>query len=174
VNNSTWRLVVVVAALLTVGATGFALGAGLASEPVSVARPATSVAATSTTSAGTSTSTAPPAVDAGGQTSSAPPSIAISTVAATPAGSALPGERVEITISNFAFVSADVSVPAGTTVVFVNEDEAVHNVLSDDGQLQSPDLERGGTYEVTLGQPGTIAYICNIHQFMRGTITVTP
>jgi len=173
VNNSTWRLVVVVAALLTVGATGFALGAGLASEPVSVSRPATSVAATSTTSAGTSTSTAPPALDADGQTS-APPSIAISTVAATPAGSALTGERVEITISNFAFVSADVSVPAGTTVVFVNEDEAVHNVLSDDGQLQSPDLERGGTYEVTLGQPGTIAYICNIHQFMQGTITVTP
>jgi len=172
VNNSTWRLVVVVAALLTVGATGFALGAGLASEPVSVSQPATSVAATSTTSASTSTSTAPPAVDADGQTS-APPSIAIS-VAATPAGSALTGELVEITISNFAFVSADVSVPAGTTVVFVNEDEAVHNVLSDDGQLQSPDLERGGTYEVTLGQPGTIAYICNIHQFMQGTITVTP
>lgn len=168
-NNSAWRLVVAVAALLTVGATSFALGAGLASEPVSVSRPAATVAATSTTSA----STAPPAVDADGQTS-APPSIPTSAAGAIAAGSIPTGERVEITISNFAFVAADVSVPAGSTVVFVNEDEAVHNVLSEDGQLQSPDLARGDTYEVTLSQPGTIAYICNIHQFMQGTITVTP
>lgn len=168
-NNSTWRLVVAVAALLTVGATGFALGAGLASEPVSVSRPAP----TSTTSADTSASTAPPAVDADGQTS-APPSISTSIAPASSAGSALAGERVEITISNFAFVAADVSVAAGTTVVFVNQDAAVHSVLSDDGQLQSPDLERGDTYEVTLTQAGTIAYICNIHQYMQGTITVTP
>ena len=141
-SNSTWRLVVAVAALLTVGAAGFALGAGLASEPVSVSRPAATVAAASTTPAGTSASTAPPAVDADGQTS-APPSIPTSTAPASAADSAVAGERVEITISNFAFVPADVSVFAGTTVVFVNEDDAVHNVLSDDVQLQSPDLERG-------------------------------
>ncbi len=118
----------------------------------------------------TSPPTTPPAV--GGEIQPSPTSVPTSPVAPA-AGSQPAAERIEISISNFAFGPADVSVAAGTTVVFVNEDDAVHNVLSEDGQLQSPDLAKGETYEVTLDQPGTIGYICNIHQFMRGTITVT-
>lgn len=181
-TNSTWRLVVAIAALLTVGTAGFALGAGLASEPVSVPTPAT-VATVASTAPVVSVPmpTDPSSTGGNGQVATSPPSstgasaaadVAAATTASA-AGSQPATDLTEIAISNFAFTPGDISVAAGTTVVFVNEDEAVHNVLSEDGQLQAPDLNHGDTYEVTLDQPGAIAYICNIHQFMNATITVT-
>lgn len=178
-TNTTWRLVVAIAALVTVGGAGFALGAGLASEPVSA--PANPVAAVTTAVAEMPATSvdggATPSSAAGPVTTVAEGSPASATTG-SPVATSGPsvteaGDRVEVTIDNFAFSPSELSVPAGTTVVFINEDDVVHNVLSEDGQLQSPDLGAGDSYEVTLDQPGTIPYICNIHQYMRGTVTVT-
>lgn len=105
-----------------------------------------------------------------GESSAAAPSSALSSIPGVTESEA--GDRVEIAIDNFAFSLAELSVPAGTTIVFTNEDDVVH-VLSEGGQLQSPDLAAGDSYEVTLDQPGTIPYICNIHQYMRVSIRVT-
>lgn len=176
-TDSRWRLVAIIAALLTVGCAGFALGAGLASEPRSAPASAATPeipesspldgAATTPAATDSSADRDTTAASAGSEGPAAP------TVAVPGTGESAGAERVEIAIVDFAFSPAELSVAAGTTVVFVNEDDAVHNVLSEDGQLQSPDLAKGDTYEVTLEQSGEIPYICNIHQFMRGTITVT-
>jgi plastocyanin len=79
-----------------------------------------------------------------------------------------------IKIVDFAFDPVELSVAAGSVVTWTNDDAAVHNVDSGDGVIASPDLEQDGAYEVTLDQPGTIEYQCNIHEYMKGSITVTP
>ena len=60
-------------------------------------------------------------------------------------------------------------------MTFTNDHQVVHNIRSVDGSsMSSPDLAQGDTYSVTLDEPGTVDYICGIHDFMQGSITVTP
>ena len=81
---------------------------------------------------------------------------------------------VGISIKNFSFNPAAVSVPVGTTVVWTNEetDGSVHSVSSDTG-LFSQDLEAGQQFSWTFDQPGSFSFHCRFHTFMTGTITVT-
>jgi plastocyanin len=78
-----------------------------------------------------------------------------------------------ITIVDFTFTPADAVVPAGTTIVFTNEDSFAHSVVPDGEAFSpSPTLEHGDSYRVTLDEPGTYPYSCGIHPRMTGTITV--
>jgi plastocyanin len=47
------------------------------------------------------------------------------------------GTTTTVSIQDFFFSPADVSVPAGTTVTWVNEGNVPHTVTSDDGQFDS-------------------------------------
>ena len=79
-----------------------------------------------------------------------------------------------ITISNFAFVPASLTVPVGATVTWTNKDEEPHNVISSDGStFHSPGLGTGATYTFTFPAAGTFDYTCGIHPFMHGTVVVT-
>jgi plastocyanin len=80
----------------------------------------------------------------------------------------------QIVIDEFAFDPATLTVPAGSSIAFTNDDNLAHSVVSRDGQLASADLDEGDTYTVTLDQPGTVEYLCGIHDFMTGSITVSP
>lgn len=100
------------------------------------------------------------------------PAASNSTTTAPPsAGSAM---VAEVAIAEFAFGPPDLDAAVGSTVTWTNSDDVTHNVFTANGALASPDLERGDTYSVTFDEPGTIDYYCDIHQYMRGTITVTP
>lgn len=77
-----------------------------------------------------------------------------------------------VSIADFAF-PAETKVEAGATVTFTNDDPTEHTVTADDGSFDSGILAGGATFEVTLDQPGTIAYHCDIHPSMRGTIEIT-
>lgn len=79
--------------------------------------------------------------------------------------------RVEIT--NFAFSPKTLTVPAGTRVVWTNNDEEPH-VVTSAGAMFAPSraLDTGDTYAVTFSKPGTYAYYCTIHPMMVGTIVV--
>jgi len=94
------------------------------------------------------------------------------TTVAEPATTEGAVESLQIDISGFAFGPADVTVPAGTTVTWMNLDGAPHKVVSDDGAWQSPTLEDGESFSFTLDTPGTYAYHCSIHPSMQATITV--
>ena len=80
---------------------------------------------------------------------------------------------VAITVQNFAFSPASVSVPAGTTVIWTNRDAAPHQIASDTGAFMGNPIGRGSSYSFTFTTPGTFPYHCSIHPSMKGTITVT-
>lgn len=111
----------------------------------------------------------------------APPSLAASaagaSAAASPAASATASQAAAaggsaITIQNFAFAPASLTVKAGTTVTWTNNDSPNHSVKWADGTAGSNPLPTGSSYTRTFATPGTYAYVCGIHASMHGTIVV--
>jgi plastocyanin len=88
-------------------------------------------------------------------------------------------ETDEVAAVDFAFAPASIVVPAGTTVTFSNEDSARHTVTAGTPTAPEPeafDLElpgAGSTVAFTFDEPGTYAYFCEPHPFMRARVTVT-
>jgi plastocyanin len=78
----------------------------------------------------------------------------------------------EIDLQGFAYSPAELTVPVGTTVTWVNKDPASHTVSADDSSFQSDVLDSGGRFEVRMTKAGTISYHCAIHPSMKGTIVV--
>ena len=70
------------------------------------------------------------------------------------------------------FTPNTLTVSAGTTVTWGNNDVTAHTTTADGGQWNSNDINSGGTFSVTLNAPGTYTYHCMIHSFMKGTIVV--
>ncbi len=78
-----------------------------------------------------------------------------------------------VTIKDFAFSPATITVSVGTIVTWTNEDPATHKVISDSGsEMDSPDIPTGQTYSHTFNAAGTYAYHCGIHPSMKGTVIV--
>ena len=93
--------------------------------------------------------------------------------AAAPAASDAPHGSNAVTISNFAFAPASLTIPAGNTITWTNKDEEPHTVVSSDGTtFHSPGMDTGGTYSFTFQNAGTFEYICSIHPMMHGTVVV--
>lgn len=78
-----------------------------------------------------------------------------------------------VTINNFAFSPANLTVKQGTTVTWTNNDSVAHTIIGDSGGPSSGTLGNGSSYSFTYSQPGTYPYHCGIHPNMTGTITVT-
>lgn len=80
---------------------------------------------------------------------------------------------VTVKISNFTFTAPLVTVPAGTTVTWVNEDDIPHTVVAEDKKtFRSKVLDTDGVFAFTFTAPGTYAYFCSIHPHMTGKIVV--
>ncbi len=82
-----------------------------------------------------------------------------------------------VAIQNYSFIPASITVSKGTTVAWTNLDTADHTVTSVEPSpmvLNSPVIHQGNTFQFTFNRTGTYTYICNIHPFMRGTVTVAP
>jgi plastocyanin len=95
------------------------------------------------------------------------------TAAKTPASSSKPKGK-SITIKDFAFSSASVKIPVGTTVTWTNKGDVPHTVTSDDGLFDSGTLNKGDTFKATFKEAGTFAYHCEIHPAkMTAKIVVT-
>jgi len=91
-----------------------------------------------------------------------------------PVQSASPGGNT-ITIKNFAFDPSVLTVKAGTTVTWVNNDGAAHTIVSDTGtpaSFSSDPFATGASYTFTFTQPGIYPYHCSIHPTMKGEIIV--
>jgi len=89
------------------------------------------------------------------------------------------GEPVSVTIheDRFQFIPSQLTIPAGTTVIWVNDEQAKHTVSADDGSFDSGDQELGVRYTYTFAEPGTYRYFCRYHGDvggigMAGTIVV--
>jgi plastocyanin len=67
-----------------------------------------------------------------------------------------------------------ISVQAGQTVTWTNEDGVPHNAVAKDGDGPRSELfGKGRTYSWKAATPGTIEYVCTVHPGMDGTIEVT-
>jgi plastocyanin len=90
---------------------------------------------------------------------------------ATPAPGA---EEAKVTIDNFTFSPATLSVKAGTTIVFLNHDDLPHNVVDANGVFRSKALDTDETFARVFDKPGEFVYFCGLHPQMQGKIIVTP
>jgi plastocyanin len=78
-----------------------------------------------------------------------------------------------ITIKDFAFEPATLTISAGSKVVWTNRDEEPHLIVSADGQFhKSQALDTDDSYAAVFAKPGTYTYFCSIHPHMVGKIIV--
>jgi plastocyanin len=93
--------------------------------------------------------------------------------AAAPAATPAPaGNVVHATMHNLAFTTPNLEVPAGTTVEWKNEDEVTHTVTANDKSFDSGTMDAGAVWRHTFDRPGSYAYFCTLHPFMKATVVV--
>ena len=80
----------------------------------------------------------------------------------------------EIKIANFTFDAPILTMKAGTTVIWVNNDDIPHLVSEKDGKFRSSALDTGDKFSQTFSTAGTVEYFCAIHPHMTGKIVVEP
>jgi len=78
----------------------------------------------------------------------------------------------DIKIDNFTFAPQRLTVRAGTTVTWRNQDDIPHAIASATQGFKSKALDTDDTYAFTLTTPGTYEYFCSLHPQMTGTIVV--
>ena len=90
-----------------------------------------------------------------------------------PASSA-PAAANTIVIKNFAFSPAALTVSPGAKVTVTNEDSVTHTVTATGAKaFDTGDVAPGNTVTFTAPNTGgSYPYICFIHQYMHGTLTV--
>ena len=85
-----------------------------------------------------------------------------------------PATADTIAISNFAFVPPHLTVAPGATVTVLNHDQVAHTVTSSSGAFQTGNISPGSSVTFTApNHSGSFPYICSIHQYMSGTLTVS-
>jgi plastocyanin len=77
-------------------------------------------------------------------------------------------------VKSYRFEPDSVTVTAGSTVTWTNEDDFPHDVTMLDGAKEKRPLSIGKSASITFAGTGTFRYQCSIHpQQMKGTVVVT-
>lgn len=98
-----------------------------------------------------------------GMQSAVPPSDAVATTT--------------VTIKDYKFQPAAITVAPGTTVTWTNKDSVQHTVTSSQGApvaFGSELLKQDETFSYTFQKTGTYPYYCKPHPYMKGTVYVVP
>lgn len=74
--------------------------------------------------------------------------------------------------STDAFGANPLTISAGSTVVWMNNDVTAHDPTSDTGAFALSAIRSGGQGTFTFSSAGTLRYHCGIHPNMVGTIVV--
>ena len=77
----------------------------------------------------------------------------------------------EIDIENFTYSPIPTEVDLGASVTVRNLDSALHTLTVPDG-IDSGNLAQGESFTFTPVEVGTIDYLCDIHQYMKGQVVV--
>ena len=77
-----------------------------------------------------------------------------------------------VKIDNFTFDPPRLTVKAGTTVTWYNEDDIPHTVAASGKQFRSKTLDTDGKFSFTFTTPGSYEYFCSLHPHMTGVIVV--
>jgi plastocyanin len=87
-------------------------------------------------------------------------------------GRAAPPAAPQFLMKDFMFTPMSVTVKAGDTVTWANQDDEPHTVVSDTGLFRSAALDTDETFSFKFDKPGTYHFTCSIHPRMVGTIVV--
>jgi len=89
------------------------------------------------------------------------------------AGGALAADHM-ISQKGKAFSEAEVTVKLGETLVYVNDDTVIHNIISTSAgnEFNLGSQEPGGSNPVTFKTSGDVKVVCAIHPRMQMTVKV--
>lgn len=162
-------------AIVVLAAVALACGGG---DDKETSQNGSAAPTSTTTTAPTSPPTAapPPAASSSSTEPAATLPIATQPPTSTPATTptATPAKMAKVTISNFAFQPPSLTVAPGTKVTWTNQDDAAHSI-ADTSPMHTPEskhLAKSETFSITYAKSGTYAYICGIHNYMMGSVTV--
>jgi plastocyanin len=82
------------------------------------------------------------------------------------------GAAVRVTIADLAFSPGDITVKAGDTVEWVNNDFVDHTATAKNGDWDIM-IPAGKSVQRKITKVGTFTYFCRVHPDMVGTIRVT-
>jgi plastocyanin len=77
-----------------------------------------------------------------------------------------------VSIANFAFSPPSLTIAAGDTVLWTNNQNVTHTVTSDAGTELGGSLSPGATYQHIFMTANSFPYHCSIHPTMHGLVTV--
>lgn len=89
------------------------------------------------------------------------------------------GNSASIVITNFVFIPAHLTVRPGEQILIKNQDSVAHTLTATPGSsphasFNTGDIPPGSSKYLTAPNvTGTYQYLCSIHNFMTGLITVT-
>lgn len=78
----------------------------------------------------------------------------------------------QVSIENYSFNPQTITVPAGTTIIWINKDDDVHTVVSAEKKFSSGALDTNDKFSFTFNDSGTYNYYCSMHPHMTGKIIV--
>jgi plastocyanin len=77
-----------------------------------------------------------------------------------------------VKIDYFAFAPEQLTVKAGTTVTWVNDDDTPHTVVATGKAFRSKALDTDDKFSFTFTTPGSYEYFCSLHPYMKAMVTV--
>jgi len=77
-----------------------------------------------------------------------------------------------VTIADFAFTPAQITINQGDTVTWTNNGPTPHSATAPDGSFDTGIFPAGQSRSHTFNDAGTFSYICTPHPNMHGTIVV--
>jgi plastocyanin len=89
-------------------------------------------------------------------------------------GALAASDETHLTIDNFTFSPATVTVPVGTKIVWENNDDIPHSIVETTGKFHSAALDTEDKFSFSFNQAGTFEYFCGLHPHMRGKVVVSP
>src|SRR5579863_8385451 len=94
--------------------------------------------------------------------------------ASTLASSAETDAGSRVVMKDFMFAPVALTIKAGSVVSWTNQDNEPHTVASDSGVFRSGAIDTNESFSFKFDKPGTYRFLCTIHPYMVGTITVEP
>ena len=77
-----------------------------------------------------------------------------------------------VTIADFSFSPASLTIDQGDTVTWVNNGPTPHSATANNGSFNTGILKKGQSASHTFDQAGTYSYYCQPHPYMKATIVV--
>ncbi|MGW2523138.1 cupredoxin domain-containing protein [Streptomyces sp. NPDC001617] len=97
-------------------------------------------------------------------------------VTVLPASPAQAATAHQVVMSGYAFSPRALTITAGDTVTWTNQDQAPHDVKTTSGpaSVHSSMLNKGGSWSHTFTAAGTYGYVCTVHPGMTAQLVVRP